>query len=67
MAIVIILIIAFWFMYNAEAIPLALAVLMTIFGSLHCLFAIIRGCVAVYNKKQQPTRTGYNLLDRFLK
>ena len=63
MAIVIILMIAFWFL----PLPLALQVLMTVFGSLHCLFAIIRACVNVYNKRHQPKLTGYDLLDRFLK
>jgi len=67
MVIIVLLIIAFWFMYSAGTIPLALAVLMTIFGSLSVLFSIIKICVNVYNKRHQPTRTGYNLLDRFLK
>jgi Sec-independent protein secretion pathway component TatC len=62
MAIIILLIIAFWFL----PLPVALQVLMTIFGSLSVLYSIIKICVNVYNKRHQPRRTGYGLLDKFL-
>ena len=62
MAIVIILMIAFWFL----DLPLALQILMTVFGSLHCIFAIIRACVKAYNKTHEPKKTGIPTLDRFL-
>ena len=70
MVIVILLIIAFWFMYNAGAIPLALAVLMTVFGTLHCVIRLVSACVKAYKEQQlkrAPQKTGYNLLDRFIK
>lgn len=63
MAIVIILIIAFW---NLN-LPLALQVLMTIFGSLYCLFKIIRVIARAVNENNKPRKTGYDLLDRFIK
>ena len=63
MAIVIILIIAFWFL----DLPLALQVLMTIFGSLYCLFKIIRAIARAVNESDKPRRTGNDLLDRFIK
>ena len=52
LAIVIILMIAFWYL----PIPLALKVLMTVFGGLYCLFWLIRVCVEVYLKqKKKPS------------
>lgn len=64
MAIVILLIIAFWFL----PLPLALQILMTIFGSLNCLVKLIRGIVKGkqdYDKKHRR-KIGYPELDRFL-
>lgn len=69
MAIVIMLIIAFWFMHGAGIIPLALAICMTVFGSLHCLFRLIGFIIKVYKKYEEdnrPKKTGYSALDRFL-
>ena len=69
MIIIILLIIAFWFLYGAGVLPLALAVLMTIFGSLSVLFSIgkiIYNCYQRYHGGQ-PKKTGIPALDRFLK
>ena len=69
MAIVIMLIIAFWFLSNAGMIPVALAVCMTVFGSLHCLFRLIGFIIKVYKKYEEdnrPCKTGFKELDRFL-
>lgn len=64
MAIVIILMIAFWFLVNlVEGFPIALAILMTIFGSLHCLVSIIQAIVKAYNKSHQPKKTGNPIVD----
>lgn len=62
MAIIIILMIAFWFL----PLPVALQVLMTVFGSLSVLFSIIKICANVYKKRHKVQRTGYSLLDKFL-
>ena len=65
MVIIVLLIIAFWFL----PLPLALQVLMTIFGSLSVLFSIgkiIYNCYKRYHGGQ-PRKTGYAALDRFLK
>ena len=69
MSIVIMLIITFWFLSNAGIIPVALAVCMTVFGSLHCLFRLIGFIVQVYKKYEEdkrPRKTGFKELDRFL-
>lgn len=69
MVIIVLLIIAFWFIYSAGVIPLALAVLMTIFGSLSVLFSIgkiIYNCYKRYHGGQ-PRKTGIPTLDRFIK
>ena len=65
MVIIVLLIIAFWFL----PLPLALQVLMTIFGSLSVLFSIgkiIYNCYKRYHGGQ-PRKTGYATLDRFIK
>ena len=62
MAIVIILIVAFWFL----PLPLPLKILMTVFGSLHCLVRIITACVKAYKKQNESKKTGIPTLDRFL-
>ena len=64
MAIVIILIIAFW---NLPFSNPTLPILMTIFGSLYCLFRIIRVIARAVNESNKPQKTGYDLLDRFIK
>jgi len=63
MAIVIILIIAFWFL----DLPVALQVLMTVFGSLYCVFRIVRAIIRAVEENNKPQKTGYDLLDRFIK
>ena len=63
MAIVIILIISFWFL----DLPVALKVLMTVFGSLYCVFRIIGAIAKAANENNKPQKTGYDLLDRFIK
>ena len=66
MVIVILLIIAFWFL----PLPLALKILMTVFGTLHCVIRLVSACVKAYKEQQRkraPQKTGYNLLDRFIK
>ena len=66
MVIVILLIIAFWFL----PLPLALQILMTVFGTLHCVIRLVSACVKAYKEQQRkraPQKTGYNLLDRFIK
>jgi len=63
MALVIIAIIAFWYL----PLPLALQILMTVFGSLHCIAVILRAIVAAYKKQHEPQKTGIPTLDRFIK
>lgn len=63
MAIVIILIISFWCI---PELPLPLKILMTVFGSLHCVVRIISACVKAYKKQHEPKKTGIPTLDRFL-
>ena len=62
MAIVIIMIIAFWYL----DLPLALQILMTVFGSLHCVFRLIGLCVKAYKNSNKPKKTGIPTLDRFI-
>ena len=66
MAIVIILIIAFWQLSAAGVIHPALAILMTVFGSLHCVFRLIGICVKAYKNSNKPKKTGIPTLDRFI-
>jgi len=67
MAIIIILIIAFWFL----PLPLILQVLMTVFGSLSCLARTCRAIVKASKNNKPVTRTGSSyasdLVDRFIK
>lgn len=62
MAIVILVIIAFWCL----DLPLALQILMTVFGSLHCVFRLIGICVKAYKNSNKPKKTGIPTLDRFI-
>ena len=64
MALVILLMISIWFI--PEPFPLALRILVTIFGGLHCLVVLIKAGVETHKKRQQPRKTGYGLLDKFL-
>ena len=64
MAIYIILIVAFWVLYNSSGVdfPIALPILMTIFGSLGCLIQLIRGIAKIVTKKRQE-KTGITVED----
>lgn len=63
MTIYIILIVAFWVVYNLlEGFPIALPILMTIFGSLGCLIQLIRGIAKIVDKKRQQ-KTGVTVAD----
>lgn len=65
MIIYIILIVAFWVLYNslgADLFPIALPILMTIFGSLGCLIQLIRGIAKIVEKKRQQ-KTGVTVAD----
>ena len=63
MFIYIILIVAFWFVYNLlPGFPIALPILMTIFGSLGCLIRLIRGIAKIVDKKRQQ-KTGVTVED----
>lgn len=63
MTIYIILIVAFWVLYNLlPGFSIALPILMTIFGSLGCLIRLVRGIAKIVDKKRQQ-KTGVTVED----